>query len=57
MHLLHAAPGSCLGDTPNLRFGVLSDLHVQCVGGRFGGHPFRIDDNILEKSGIYQFCS
>ncbi|MDO5317435.1 MAG: hypothetical protein Q4G65_02300 [bacterium] len=33
MRLLHAAPGSCLGDTPNLRFGGLSDLHVQCVGG------------------------
>ena len=41
LRLFAAAPGSCLGDAPNLRFGVLSDLHIQCVNGDrgYGGGP------------------
>ena len=34
--LFAAAPGACLGDEPNLRFGVLSDLHIRCVVGDRG---------------------
>ena len=36
LRLFGAPPGSCLGDTPNLRFGVLSDLHIQCLAGDRG---------------------
>ena len=31
-----ALAGSCLGGVPNLRFGVLSDLHIRCVKGDHG---------------------
>ena len=34
--LFGAVPGSCLDGTPNLRFGVLSDLHIRCVKGDCG---------------------
>ena len=48
-----ARAGSCLGGTPNLRFGVLSDLHIRCMSGDNGynGGPEAFEDALRYFSG------